>query len=82
MKAKKSSSGPISGASSPRVSQLVILLRGSSRDPPNCCATPRKQELCERRCSTKQRGSGFMPYRHLGFMLRHEPQDAFHINTH
>ena len=23
-----------------------------------------------------------MPYRHLGFMLRHEPQDAFHINSH
>ena len=33
-------------------------------------------------CSSKLRGSGFMPYRHLGFMLRHEPQDAFHINAH
>ena len=43
-----------------------------------CLGVAEREDVAQSRA-----GSEFMmPYRHLGFMLRHEPQVASHINTH
>ena len=42
-----------------------------------CLGVAEREDVAQSRA-----GSEFMPYRHLGFMLGHEPQVASHINTH